>query len=315
MGTASLQSAKEAIGGVHIASPLHPSAAIPPALMEELWQASEAASWSIPREEFAAILIRIGDTQKDGVLSETQPGFGQKMLFLRTLKLRELALAHGCARGDEAAWQRFLTLYREALTRSAIAITRSDTVGRDLADSLYSELYGLTTRDGQRRSPLASYTGRGSLLGWLRTTLAQRHVDHHRRTCRESPLEEHDVAAPAPTDISQAKEMEVLGKAVADTLGKLRVEERFLLASYYLDRHTLLEIGKLLQIHEATVSRKLKRLTGDLRKDILLKLQAFGLSRRTAEEALGTDPRDLDLNLRALLQTSEAEPFSEKASL
>ena len=40
-----------------------------------------------------------------------------------------------------------------------------------VADSLYGDLYGTTTRDGQRISKLASYTGRGSLEGWLRTVV------------------------------------------------------------------------------------------------------------------------------------------------
>jgi len=313
VGIAPLQPAKASIGAAAIASTLPAPTAIPPVLLEELWQASEAACWSITCEEFAAILMRIGNRHNYGVPQETQPTADQRTHFLRNLRLAELALAQGCAHGDEAAWQRFFMLYREHLTRAAITITRSETAGRDLADSLYSELYGLTTRDGQRRSPLASYSGRGSLLGWLNTTLAQRHVDDHRRTCRETPLEELDVAAPAAAESSH--ETTALRLAVADSLSKLPSDERLLLVSYYLDRRTLLEIGRLLGVHEATVSRKLKRLTGYLRKDILRRLQAAGLSRRAAEEALGIDPRDLDLNLRTLLQSSDVKPFSEKASL
>ena len=119
----------------------------------------------------------------------------RELLSCRSLHLSELALAHSCALGREAAWQRFLSLYRSSLTQAAIAITGSATVGHELADSLYAELYGLRELDGQRRSPLASYSGRGSLLGWLRTTLAQRHIDYHRRTRREAPLDNVDVPA------------------------------------------------------------------------------------------------------------------------
>ena len=71
-------------------------------------------------------------------------------------------------------------------------------MGRDLADQLYAELYGLTVRDGERRCPLHSYRGRGSLMGWLRTTLAQRRVDHYRRTRHEEPIEEFDGACADP---------------------------------------------------------------------------------------------------------------------
>ena len=214
--------------------------------------------------------------------------------------------------GRDAAWEHFLASYRTPLTQAAIGITGSATLGHELADSLYSELYGLTERDGQRRSPLASYSGRGSLMGWLRTTLAQRFVDHHRRTHREAPLENEDFAAapvPPPPVVQSISELD---RAVARVVGKLDAEERFLLASSFLDGRTLAEIGRVLRVHEATVSRKLKRLTTELRKRLLQQLQREGLSRRAAEEALGTDPRDLSVNLRSLLQTSGGSTFMEE---
>jgi RNA polymerase sigma-70 factor (ECF subfamily) len=39
-----------------------------------------------------------------------------------------------------------------------------------------------------------------------------------------------------------------------------------------------------------------------------------GLSKRAAEEALGTDPRDVETNLRSLLQTSQTPSFSDKTA-
>jgi RNA polymerase sigma-70 factor (ECF subfamily) len=65
-------------------------------------------------------------------------------------------------------------------------------------------------------------------------------------------------------------------------------------------------------VHEATVSRRLKRLLVDLRKQLLRNLESDGLSKRAAEEALGNDPRDIEINLRALLQSSQTSSFSEK---
>ena len=89
------------------------------------------------------------------------------------------------------------------------------------------------------------------------------------------------------------------------------VEERFLLAAYYVDNKTLAEIGQLLHVHEATISRRLKRATDAVRKQLLRNLEKGGMNRKTAEEALGTDPRDVDLkmNLRKLLQSSEPDPI------
>jgi RNA polymerase sigma-70 factor (ECF subfamily) len=293
--------------------------AIDPALLEELFRPSNAAAYGLARDEFAGILLRIGNAQTYGSGQELAngriPSRQQQGAFFRSLKLADLVLAQACAMGNERAWEHFFALYREPLLRAAIAITGSASLGTDLAGQLYAELYGLTTRDGERRCPLESYRGRGSLIGWLRTTLAQRHVDHHRRTHREQPLEEIDAPAPDPPSEKSGGELTVLARAIETALGARQVEERFLLAAYYLDGRTLLQISQVLHVHEATVSRKLRRIVDDLRKQVLKALQSFGLSRRAAEEALGADPRDLDINLKKLLQSSQSDAFPEKAAL
>jgi hypothetical protein len=38
------------------------------------------------------------------------------------------------------------------------------------------------------------------------------------------------------------------------------------------------------------------------------------LSKAAAQEALGTDPRDIEINLRALLQTSQTGAFNEQGT-
>jgi RNA polymerase sigma-70 factor (ECF subfamily) len=298
----------------HDDAPATISSALPLELVEELWLTAAAESCDLSRDELAVALDAIGAKNNHGLSMEIHPDAAQKAAFFRSLRLPELALAQACALGREVAWERFFAVYRTQLTQAAIAIAGSATRGHDLADSLYSELFGITERRGQRRSPLASYSGRGSLLGWLRTTLAQRHVDHHRRTHRETPLDTHDAPVSLPTPTPLPVEINRLTQAVARTLETLTPEDRFLLVSYFLDQQTLLRISRLFQVHEATVSRRLKRLTSSLHKQLLRNLQSDGLSKRAAEEALGTDPRDLELNIRKLLQTSQPMSFSNKTS-
>ncbi len=281
----------------------------------DFWQGADADGVDLTKTELAGILLALGAKYRYGLAPEVQATRSQICAFWRSLKLRELALAHACALGRDAAWQQFLERYREPLTRAAIGITGSASLGQELADSFYSELFGLTGRDGQRRSPLASYAGRGSLLGFLRTTLAQRHVDHHRRTHRETPLDGKEFAAAFPTPIPAEGVLAGLGKSLTATLQSLEAEERFLLSSWFLDQRTLHDIAQVLRVHEATVSRQLKRLTGRLHKELLKNLQASGMSRRAAEEALGTDPRDLTMNLRSLLQYSPPAAFLEQREL
>jgi RNA polymerase sigma-70 factor (ECF subfamily) len=291
---------------------------LPESLLEELWEECGAAAWGLGRREFNAILERIGEEQNFGQAEGVAASRQQVAGFLRGLRLPDLVLARACAGGHEGAWEHFVALYQQVLIRAAIAITGSETVGRELAEQLYAELYGLTKRDGERRSPLDSYQGRGSLIGWLRTTLAQRHVDHYRRTCRESSLEDADERfEPPAAELEPSKptaELAALAKAIEEALRGREAEERLMLAAYYIDERTQFEIAGMLGVHEATVSRRLRRLVDDLRKQVVKNLQRTGLSRRAAEEALGADPRDLDLNLKKMLQNPRPESFQDKAS-
>lgn len=287
----------------------HKAAALSPApeanLAQELFTASGASEFGWIIDEFAAMLASAAARRPENTATDS---------YLRSLHIRDLALAQACARGYDPAWKQFIDIYREPLKQAATAISKSSSIGEELADSLYAELFGLKDTDGQRRSPLASYSGRGSLIGWLRTTLAQRYVDRFRRMHREAPLEEsQSVAAietsPPPEDATRLR----LESTISLSLQNLEPEERFLLASYFLDGRTLLEIARLLRVHEATVSRKLKRLTESVRKQLLRELQRRGLKRAAAKEALGIDPRDLNVNLRKILQTATGPPFSDKS--
>ena len=294
------------------------SGAMNDALFEELGGECAAAVCGLTQGEVNQILLCAGTAQNYGLPAGESATRRQQTAFFRNLRLADLVLAQACAQGNERAWERFIALYQQPLIRAAIAITGGETLGRELADSLYAELYGLTTRDGERRCPLDSYKGKGSLIGWLRTTLAQRYVDHHRRSHRElaldDPLNSYD---PPATDSEPEKlpaELQILGWAIEETMRRLPADDRFLLASYYIDERTLLQIAQVLHVHEATVSRKLRRVTGEIRKQVLKSLQSSGLSRRAAEEALGADPRDLDLNLKKMLQNPPSDAFQEKAA-
>lgn len=281
--------------------------------IDEFWGAADAASVGLAKTELAQVLLTVGLKYNYGVAPGISASRAQIAAFWRALQLPDLALAHACALGREAAWDRFIKLYREPMTQAAIGITGSASAGNELADSLYSEMFGLTERDGQRCSPLAYYSGRGSLKGFLRASLAQRHVDHHRRTGRETSLPPGELAAapvapaPPPNLLAQLKD------SLAATLGRLDPEERFVLSSWFLDRRTLLEISRTLRVHEATVSRRIGRLTDRLHKELLASLRESGMSQAAAEEALGTDPRDININLRSLLQTSASRAFPEQS--
>jgi RNA polymerase sigma-70 factor (ECF subfamily) len=279
--------------------------------MVELYQKSKAQSFGLSRQEFGCILEEI-------VAKYLPSGHAPKeaQTFCGTLRIEELALARACAAGHNQAWEAFLLRYREKLFDIAVYITREGSSGRELADSIYADLYGTSTRDGVRVSKLASYTGRGSLEGWLRTVMAQEHVNRYRRVRKLTSLDEDSeegvqFAAPEP-EAGVAVDPRV-ESATDEALAALAAEDRFVLASYFLDDRTLAEIARALGVHESTISRKLDKLAKSLRKQILGGLGRRGMSRRQAQEALEVDVRDLRVNIRdRLAQDSTHSAFSKK---
>src|SRR5579871_1356498 len=148
------------------------------AAVMELYRKSRAEEFGILAAEFAAILE---DVAAKGM---PEPGHSQRQEFFNRLHVEDLALARACAVGSERAWQVFMLRFREKLYDAGRQITRDDATGRELADSVYADLYGTQTREGRRQSKLLSYGGRGSLGGWLRTVLAQEYINHYRKQRR-----------------------------------------------------------------------------------------------------------------------------------
>jgi RNA polymerase sigma-70 factor (ECF subfamily) len=125
-------------------------------MIDELWREADAESVTFGKDELATVLLAIGAKYNYGLAPGVEATRAQVGAFWRTLQLRKLALAHACALGRDVAWRQFMAIYREPLTHAAIGITGSAVMGKELADSLYSEIFGITERDGQRRSPLPS---------------------------------------------------------------------------------------------------------------------------------------------------------------
>lgn len=278
-----------------------------------LYERARAASFSIARADFDSWLVAIAQKYLPA-------GVTQKEVedFLSTLRVEDLALARACAAGHERAWEQFMARFRELLYDSALGIAREASQAKDLADSIYAELYGLNEREGSRVSKLTYYTGRGSLEGWLRTVVAQEFVNRYRTTKRLVSLEEEEeegsqfaATAPEPAATSDSR----VDAAVDRALAALDSESRTILAAYYLDGRKLADIGRMLGFHEATASRKLDRITKGLRKSIRENLLKQGLSKRQVEEALESDVRDLNVNVqKALAQEKPADSFNKEGS-
>jgi RNA polymerase sigma-70 factor (ECF subfamily) len=277
--------------------------------VRELFEKSGGERYGLTLAAFEIVLEQVACKY---VPAATQP---QKLQLWRELRLEELALARGCAAGHDHAWQHFLTRYREKLYDIARGITKEDSSAHDLADSIYADLYGMAEREGKRVSRLNFYMGRGSLEGWLRTVVAQEFVNRYRKTKRLVSLEEESeegVQFASQQTFSAVPAADArLGQATDEALEQLSAEDRLVLAAYYLDNRTLTEIGRLIGVHESTISRRLDKLLKGLRKQVMAGLQTRGMNRGQAEEALDSDVRYLTVDVRRKLQENRPAAFQE----
>jgi RNA polymerase sigma-70 factor len=250
--------------------------------IEELYLASDARQWSVPLEDFARAAWQ-------GIAAAAQDDPSRIPQLLAALRVKDLALALGCARGNEPAWDTFCAEYRPALYDSARALTHDETQARELADSLFADLYGLETAERGRPSRFAYFHGRSSLKTWLRAVLYQKFVDEYRRQSRLEPLPENlEEPAAAGSSVSAEDDRryaECLGEAVEAALVELPPQEKLLLSYYYAQEMTLKQVGRLTGEHEATISRHLETLRKKLRRRIethlrqVTKLSAFEVDR------------------------------------
>ncbi len=116
-------------------------------LVARLYRQAQGSRWGVSELAFTAALERSAAK----ALPDGAPDHQRVERYLTSLHLDDLALATACAEGHEAAWDHFVLEYRPVLYRSADAIDPGGGA-RELADSIYADLFGLQERDGERRS-------------------------------------------------------------------------------------------------------------------------------------------------------------------
>ena len=268
--------------------------AIPDALARELHRESGAAVWDVP-------LATVTQRLTASAASRFKSGATARELesYLRALHLKDLALACACAAGHDGAWEHFVREMRPALYAAARAIARPDEA-RDLADSLYAQLFGVDAKGQQRRSLLDYYHGRARLSTWLRTVLAQRHIDAVRQRARTVPLDEdaEEPASGAPAaDPDVRDNVGRVQRALNETVEALDPRDRLRLRLYYAQRLTLARIGRALGEHEATASRNLERVRRTLRQEV----------ERRLKEAHGLDPAAVAVCLQQAVEAPDLD--------
>ncbi len=273
------------------------------ARLTALFERSRSVEWGVSRARFeASVSESVALAFKD-----REPDEAQVSRYLDALHVEDLALAVACAEGLGPAWDHFLATHRASLLRAADAIDPRGGA-RELADSLFADLFGLAERDGARQSLLRYFHGRSRLSTWLRAVLAQRYVDRLRASRRTEPIAGDDSpAAPVATasvvDPRRARYVEVLSLALTAAVAALAPRDRLRLSCYHADGQTLAAIGRMLKEHEATVSRHLSRTRREIREAVEARLaQDFGLDRAAIVECFQSVTEDAGtIDLREVL--------------
>src|SRR6478752_1674531 len=185
--------------------------------------------------------------------------------FLSQIQADDLFMAIGCSKGSERAWWEFDQQHRSYMERVARHLAKTDVDAQEVIDQVYVELYGTKVVDGERQSKFATYSGRGSLRGWLRTVIWHSIVDLHRSAHDEVSLDEMtenvgEGAAQAgfaeqPTGgedamiehLSRERYRKSTLDAIAHAFSALEPHEKLLLLYYHVDGMKLREIARLVE--------------------------------------------------------------------
>jgi RNA polymerase sigma factor (sigma-70 family) len=185
--------------------------------------------------------------------------------FLAQIQSDDLFMAIACAKGSERGWWEFDQQHRSYMERVARHLAKTDVDAQEVIDQVYVELYGTKVVDGERQSKFSTYSGRGSLRGWLRTVIWHSIVDLHRAGHDEVSLDEmtetigegatHAGFAVQPSGgedamidhIARERYRKTTLSAIGNAFSSLEPHEKLLLLYYHGDGMKLREIARLVE--------------------------------------------------------------------
>lgn len=243
--------------------------------------------------------------------------------FIDEIRADDLCLVLACERGDEKAWEDLVRNFDSTVRSAARKMSSNAEDAEDLAGSIWAELYGLRQdAEGNKKSKLGYYSGRGSLAGWLRAVVSQLAVDEFRKQSKFVQIEENrEFENLAETASSGTGNEEILHHAdspeqlltekltAADVtaalhaaISELEPEDRLILKLYYFDGLKLKDIAATFGYHEATASRKLVRIQTDIRKAVEKRLrQQHGWTDSEVRGQLAETAEKLGLSFEKML--------------
>ncbi len=218
----------------------------------------------------------------------------------------DLYLACACAHGIAGAAERFLSLFGERIPLYIGKITNSP----DRIDEVRQIVLVrcLLAIDGKAPA-IASYSGRGSLEGWVRATAVREALALERQAGREVTLTGSTPGLDALHRDAPliAHYRAPVARAFAAAAAELPREHRALLRLHYVHAVTTAQLAQMFQVSRATLVRRL----ADARDELVRRLQLHlgtetGVSAHDCEEVIRLVKSQVDLRLSVLLRETAA---------
>jgi RNA polymerase sigma-70 factor (ECF subfamily) len=219
-------------------------------------------------------------------------------------------LAAACATGNREAVR---ALEGECISRVPDVLRRVDGRADFAADICQQLRIRLLVTDDDAPPRIARYTGEVPLAAWTRV-IALRLAFNAKRGAKAvggEPKEgEGDAAIADPElDYLRAQYREPFARAFQSALGGLSKDDRTILRLHYVDGVNIDGIGRIFQVHRATVARWLVRIRSDMlaRAKVLLAEQV-GAELDEAESLMGALAAEIDLTLSRVLRSAPPSP-------
>lgn len=239
--------------------------------------AEGAPNYGITAETFHASIRTAIDKYLVDRQNGNAPVPDQIRQFINELQITDLYLALACSSGNEHAWWEFDQHFRGYIERIARHLASAQIDAEEVIDSVYVELYGTRVVNDVRQSKFATYTGRGTLRGWLRTVVWHAVIDLHRARHDEVSIDDWSESGGEVHDrpgwraearggesamvdkITREKYRAATVEALDRSLATLDDHEKLLLLYYHVEGLKLREIARLVEEPASPLRRWFQR--------------------------------------------------------
>ncbi|MCY1077667.1 sigma-70 family RNA polymerase sigma factor [Archangium lansingense] len=232
-------------------------------------------------------------------------------LVLNQLSQGDLYLACACVHGMPGAIAALESHYMAKLPALLGFLKRSPMLIDDVCQLVRIHLLVGSNGSGPK---LADYTGRGSLLSWIRVMavrIALRLGGQIRETVPEENLTAAIVAMPEPgadteLELIRRRYRREFRRAMHEAFAELSSVRRYQLRLHFIERLSTTQMGAMFYVNQSTVSRWLKHARQAIREGTKRRLQErFGLFSKEFMSLWNAIESQFDLSISQIFREEE----------